>query len=136
MQSLQYVTCLLPLSEQAELTQFASNGSYLSYPGLIMFDGRVWHRGPRVGHFRRLVLALVACAGSDVNHDSSTPFRTRPEDWTPGESEWHLEATRDSLQLHRRGIMTPKASPTRLEGNALTQATESGIAETDRKSVV
>jgi hypothetical protein len=68
--SIRYVTCLLPQSEQAELTQFASDGSYLSYPGLIMFDGRVWHRGPRVGHFRRLVLALVACAGSDINHES------------------------------------------------------------------
>jgi hypothetical protein len=81
--SRKYFTCLLPLSEGAELTQFVSKSGYRSFPGLVMFDGRVWHRGPKVRGSRRLVLALVACAGADENHCHSKPFRDRPTDWNP-----------------------------------------------------
>jgi hypothetical protein len=81
--SRKYFTCLLPLSEGAELTQFVSKNGYRSFPGPVMFDGRVWHRAPKVGGSRRLVLALVACAGADVNHSHSKPFRDRPADWNP-----------------------------------------------------
>ena len=81
--SRKYFTCLLPLSEGAELTQFVSENGYRSFPGPVMFDGRVWHRAPKVGGSRRLVLALVACAGADVNHSHSKPFRDRTADWDP-----------------------------------------------------
>ena len=125
---LRYVTCLLPLSEKAELTQFASDGNYLSFPGLIMFDGRVWHRGPRVGRLRRLVLSLVACAGSDINHNSSTPFRNRADDWSHDENVWHQEAIQDSLQQHRKEAMTLGTSLTYLENKALVRSYESGCS--------
>ena len=42
--SRKYFTCLLPLSEGAELTQFVSENGYRSFPGPVMFYGRVWHR--------------------------------------------------------------------------------------------
>jgi hypothetical protein len=82
---LKYVTCILPLSERAELTEFSSGEGYLTFPGFIMFDGHVQHRGPSVGSSRRLALAVVACAAArDINNEFSLPFRNGAADWTEG----------------------------------------------------
>ena len=79
---LQYFTFLLPLSEGAELTEFCTGqGGYRSFSGFIGFDGHVLHRGPKVGNSRRLVLALVACASNDENHDLPIPFYNKSADW-------------------------------------------------------
>lgn len=78
---LKYITCLVLLSEGAELTQFITKDGYVSFEGLVMFDGQAWHRGPGVGSSRRMVLSLVACIGFDDNHHFSRPFRDRPSDW-------------------------------------------------------
>ena len=84
---LQYFTFLLPLSEGAELTEFRTDqGAYRSFSGFIGFDGHVLHRGPKVGSSRRLVLALVACASNDGNHDLPIPFYNKAADWPPPSS--------------------------------------------------
>jgi hypothetical protein len=113
----QCFTCLLPLSYQAELTQFVSGHDYLTFPGPIMFNGRVWHRAPRVGGSRHIVLALVACAGRDINHESSMPFRNKAADGDPVQSA--LQVSSCSVQASKRERSTRSDLTTAAENAAV-----------------
>jgi hypothetical protein len=70
-----YFTDLIPVSVDAEPTEFGWTSPFLTFLGPVMFGGNVWHRGPGVGANARIVLSLVACKnGLDANHDSATPY--------------------------------------------------------------
>jgi len=75
-----YFTALLPLTKEAENTEFLHDCKLIPMPGFVFFDGHVKHRGP-ANTLARAVLALVASPKEDENSVSNTPFMNRASDW-------------------------------------------------------
>ena len=75
-----YFTALLPLTKNAESTEFQHEGQLKAVPGFVCFDGHVWHCGPSNGP-ARAVLALVASPREDENSVSNLPFMNCAKEW-------------------------------------------------------
>jgi hypothetical protein len=56
-----YFTLIIPISTNAEPTEFAQTPPFATFPGPIMFGGKLWHRCPAVGAEASTILSLVAC---------------------------------------------------------------------------
>jgi hypothetical protein len=70
-----YFTDLIPISVDAEPTEFGRVPPFLTFQAPVMFGGNVWHRGPGVGANARVIISLVACKNDlNVNRDSAIPY--------------------------------------------------------------
>jgi hypothetical protein len=78
----EYFTLLIPVLFGAQLTEFEiADNEHRTFPGTVLFHGKVWHCGPAVGVRQRTLLALIASKWLNEIHDIHRSLLCCARDW-------------------------------------------------------